>query len=123
MDQFGTILSALRRSHNLSQAELGKIIYVSGATISNYENNTHLPDVPKLVSLANYFNVSRDYLLGLSNSALTIDFYEKQFLDGVSAIDILRDLGSLSKERQTALSVILHDMSSISLFENVGSLR
>ena len=111
MDQFGTILSTLRRSHNLSQAELGKIIYVSGATISNYENNTHLPDVPKLVSLANYFNVSTDYLLGLSTSALTIDFYEKQFLDGVSAIDILRDLCSLSKERQTALSVILHDMN------------
>ena len=63
MTKFGEILMQLRQEKHLSQAELGHIIYVSGGTISNYEKGVHYPDVEKLVRLADYFNVSIDYLL------------------------------------------------------------
>lgn len=62
MTKFGEILMQLRQEKHLSQAELGHIIYVSGGTISNYEKGVHYPDVEKLVRLADYFNVSIDYL-------------------------------------------------------------
>ena len=65
LTKFGEILVQLRQEKHLSQAELGHIIYVSGGTISNYEKGVHYPDVEKLVRLADYFNVSIDYLLGL----------------------------------------------------------
>ena len=64
LTKFGEILMQLRQEKHLSQAELGHIIYVSGGTISNYEKGVHYPDVEKLVRLADYFNVSIDYLLG-----------------------------------------------------------
>ena len=64
LTRFGEILMQLRQEKHLSQAELGRIIYVSGGTISNYENGVHYPDVEKLFKLADYFEVSIDYLLG-----------------------------------------------------------
>ena len=36
LTRFGEILMQLRQEKHLSQAELGRIIYVSGGTISNY---------------------------------------------------------------------------------------
>ena len=45
LTRFGEILMQLRQEKHLSQAELGRIIYVSGGTISNYENGVHYPDV------------------------------------------------------------------------------
>ena len=75
LTKFGEILMQLRQEKHLSQAELGHIIYVSGGTISNYEKGVHYPDVEKLVRLADYFNVSIDYLLGRSTSKLSPDVF------------------------------------------------
>ena len=79
MTKFGEILMQLRQEKHLSQAELGHIIYVSGGTISNYEKGVHYPDVEKLVRLADYFNVSIDYLLGRSISKLSPDVLRRPF--------------------------------------------
>ncbi|MSE22412.1 helix-turn-helix domain-containing protein, partial [Lactobacillus parabuchneri] len=48
----------------LTQEELGKKINVSKASISLYEKNLREPSKDSLVTLANFFNVSTDYLLG-----------------------------------------------------------
>lgn len=64
MKCFGEILARLRQDHRMTQAELAKIIFVSSGTISNYEKSVHYPDIEKLVALADYFDVSVDYLLG-----------------------------------------------------------
>ena len=64
MAQFGDLLAELRQDRGLTQSELGKVISVTSGTISNYEHGFHLPDLEKLVLLADYFGVSTDYLLG-----------------------------------------------------------
>lgn len=61
---FGTRLKQLRTEHKLTQEELGKKINVSKASISLYEKNLREPSKDSLVTLANFFNVSTDYLLG-----------------------------------------------------------
>lgn len=61
---FGTRLKQLRTEHKLTQEELGKKINVSKASISLYEKNLRDPSKDSLVTLANFFNVSTDYLLG-----------------------------------------------------------
>ena len=66
MAEFGDLLSELRKDHKLTQEELANILFVSSGTISNYENNVHYPDVVKLKQLAEYFDVTTDYLLGQS---------------------------------------------------------
>ena len=56
-------LAELREDHDLSQAEMAKILRVSQATYSRYE--TGRLDIPSqtLIALARYYGVSVDYLL------------------------------------------------------------
>lgn len=60
-------IKKLRESSNETQEELGKILNVSKATISKYENGTVEMSNDTLIKLANHFNVSTDYILGRTN--------------------------------------------------------
>lgn len=60
----GTILAQLRQEKGIGQKELAACLQVSIGTISNYENNVHSPDLATLCRLADYFDVTTDYLLG-----------------------------------------------------------
>lgn len=60
---FGQRLTDLREEKGIRQKELATLINVSPSTVSNYENDVHYPDVAILCQLADYFNVSTDYLL------------------------------------------------------------
>lgn len=60
---FGQRLTDLREEKGIRQKELAVLINVSPSTVSNYENDVHYPDVAILCQLADYFNVSTDYLL------------------------------------------------------------
>lgn len=54
----------LRKAKKLTMKELGAIFCLSESTISLYENGKHYPDTETLFKLADFFNVSVDYLLG-----------------------------------------------------------
>lgn len=58
-------LKELRIEHGLSQAELAKIIKVSDGTICFWENGVNEPKMTYIIRLAEYFNVSTDFLLGI----------------------------------------------------------
>lgn len=60
-------LSTLRISAGMSQRELAHCINTNRWTVTSWENGQSSPTCEKLVVLAAYFNVSADYLLGLSN--------------------------------------------------------
>lgn len=60
---FGQRLANLREEKGIYQKELAAILNVSPSTVSNYENDVHFPDIEILCKLANYFDVSTDYLL------------------------------------------------------------
>lgn len=65
-------LRGLRESKDLTQSALGEILNVSKQTISNYENGVSSPDQDSLSRLADYFNVSTDYLLGRTDDPRTL---------------------------------------------------
>jgi len=69
---FGEALKHLRKSHNLTQKELGSHIGLSKAVISKYENSLGYPTFDVLIQIADYFGVTTDYLLGTSKGK-TID--------------------------------------------------
>lgn len=58
---FGTILRQLRKSHNLTQKELGFQLGLSKAVVSKYENGMGYPTFDVLILIA-------DYLLGVEKS-------------------------------------------------------
>lgn len=67
MFEFGKHLKALRLSKNLTQKQLASAIGASESGIQNYELGTRKPTYDMLIALADYFDVSIDYLVGRSD--------------------------------------------------------
>lgn len=63
----GERLKQLRKEYKLTQTDLGNKINVTKVSISGYENGNRSPDTETLTRLADYFDVSTDYLLGRSD--------------------------------------------------------
>lgn len=63
----GKRLRYLRERKKLSQLDLSKILNIPNQSISNYERGFRQPDYDILNKLADYFDVTVDYLLGRSN--------------------------------------------------------
>ena len=66
----------LRTKRHIGQKEFASYLHVSVSTVSNYENNVHQPDVPTLIKIADYFNVSTDYLLNRTQYSYPISYLE-----------------------------------------------
>ena len=73
-------LRELRKAKGLSMKELGKMFGLAESTISLYESGKRQPDKDTLVRLANFFGVSVDYLLGISNQEHELTDENKQLL-------------------------------------------
>ena len=56
----------LRQEKHLTQMELAKILNIDQTTVSKWELGKAFPDTALLIQLSSFFDVSTDYLLGLS---------------------------------------------------------
>jgi len=61
----GENISNLRHQRDITQEELAEYLNISFQTISKWERGENLPDIHRVVALANYFDVSTDELLGI----------------------------------------------------------
>lgn len=61
-------LKELRITNNLKQNEFGNLFNVSDRTVRHYENGDREPNIEKLIAIADYFDVSLDYLVGRSDN-------------------------------------------------------
>ena len=68
---FAKRLKELRLAHGETQKELANAIEVGRTIISEYESGKIVPKQEGLLRIANYFNVSVDYLTGVSNTPAT----------------------------------------------------
>ena len=66
MNNFAERLKELRKEE-LTQKQLAKYLNVNYRTVSSWEAGTRQPDYEILISLCKYFDVSADYLLGLTD--------------------------------------------------------
>ncbi len=64
MKVFAERLLELRKEKGISQAALAKELQVSFAVVCYWETDRSEPTAPNLVKIAEFFNVSTDYLLG-----------------------------------------------------------
>ena len=64
MNKFATRLTELREKEELTQLELAKEIAIARPTITNWERGIREPSFDTLIKLAEFFDVSADYLLG-----------------------------------------------------------
>ena len=64
MPKFSERLKTLRKERGLKQREMAEICGLKMRGYQQYEYDETYPTVPGLVFLADYFDVSTDYLLG-----------------------------------------------------------
>ena len=64
-------LKELRLAHGETQKDLANAIEVGRTTVSEYESGKIVPKQEGLLRIANHFNVSDDYLTGVSNERAT----------------------------------------------------
>lgn len=69
---FGEKLKQLRKQQKLTQEELAKILDVARTTYSSYEQGRRMPDPEIQKRIAEYFNVSLDFLHGREENELEI---------------------------------------------------
>lgn len=60
-------IRSLRQEHGLTQDELGKLFGIVKSTVSLYENGKSVPNDQIKTEMCRHFNVSMDYLLGLTD--------------------------------------------------------
>ena len=60
----GNRVAELRKEMKLRQRDLAAHLNTSVSTVSNYENSVNAIDIETLDKLADYFNVTTDYLIG-----------------------------------------------------------
>ena len=74
---FGSRLKTLRLEKRLSQKQIAEAFGTSVNCVSQYENDKRFPDEKMLVQLCQYYDISSDYLLGLSNTKRHLNTYKQ----------------------------------------------
>lgn len=89
--QFGDILKKLLEENNLTQKQFAAALNLAASTVSSYVQNTRQPDFEILCRIANFFDVSTDYLL---------DYHPKAKSSPLEA-ELLRIFRTLTPEQQS----------------------
>lgn len=67
MSKFSQRLRELRTDKQLSMKQLASAIGATDAAVSNWENDINEPKLSYIIKLCEFFDVSADYLLGITN--------------------------------------------------------
>lgn len=104
------ILSELRKSKGLTQRYLSKKFGVSTSTISAYEHGKREPPTRILLEMVKEFDVSLDYLLGLTACAVSLSVLHKEYVEGVEMVKVIEKMQKLSPGRRKTISDMIDDM-------------
>lgn len=67
VNSIGNALKQLRTDRKLTQKQVADSLGIARVNYTRYENNTSCPDYDTLVMIANFYEVSLDYLFGRDN--------------------------------------------------------
>lgn len=104
MNLFAQRLTLLREKKGLKKKELATILNVSAPCISQYESGNSMPGFDVLWRMAQYFDVSIDFLIGKDESAFRLD---ELFSDNTTYMTLLIACSKVpTKNRHALLSII-----------------
>lgn len=116
MKGFGKRLKKLREQNGLTQTQLAKILNCTDGAIRGWESERREMDHDTIKQLSDYFNVSADYLLGLS------DQREKKLFPSEKSLQELNSLvENMPNDDQLALVKKIKNLSpeNIQLIKNL----
>ncbi|UOQ47208.1 helix-turn-helix domain-containing protein [Gracilibacillus caseinilyticus] len=91
----GKRIRKLRQDKKLTMKQLGEKFSLAESTISGYENGNRKPDMDLVIKLADFFEVSVDYLYGREEKQLDHDnlfFFDMEGLTEEEINDIKRHI-------------------------------
>lgn len=101
--EFGELLATLRKEKGVLQKEVATYLNVTVATISNYEKGVHAPDLDTLILLADFFDVSTDYLLQRTNYKTSLNVLGRHLTHNYTVCDLLNTIVELDPHNTQAL--------------------
>ena len=101
--EFGELLATLRKERGVLQKEVATYLNVTVATISNYEKGVHSPDLNTLILLADFFDVSTDYLLQRTDYKTSLNVLNKHLTPNYTVCDLLNTIVELDSRNTQAL--------------------
>ena len=102
MNKIGKTIRDLRREMDCTQNKLADILGVTQDSISLWENDKRIPDASYIVTMSKFFDVSTDYLLGLTGDYKRVAVgkdYEQEFVKQ-EEIQLIREYRKLSDEKK-----------------------
>lgn len=104
---FSELLKRLRTENGVTQPQLAEALGVSKGNVADWETGKSLPGYKAIIKLAKYFDVSADYILGLSALPKTPTDAGNNVLGGEQALlDIYRMLDAHDKEELFQIAIL-----------------
>ena len=114
----GNKIKELRKMKSLTQIQLAHALNVATGTIGNWEVDARDPDLTMLTKIADYFNVSIDYLMGRE------DYYGNYYHRELMQSDLsdkecamLKEFRSLLPEMQDFIMNMIKDLRKAQIKE------
>ena len=101
--EFGEFLAKLRKEKGYLQKEVAAYLNMTVATISNYEKGVHTPDLNTLTKLADFYDVSTDYLLQRTKYKASINTLNKRLSADYTISDLMNTTLELDRHNIDAL--------------------
>ena len=114
MPQFGEILRELREERRLTQIELANAMHVSSSSISAYEIGSSLPPMERALELADFFEVSLDYLFGKSSIRYDLSILNKPIHRNKTIGDLVMLVNSMPENKQSLVYMMALAIDHIS---------
>ena len=86
---FSQTMSALRKQRRLNQRRVAADLNISQALLSHYETGAREPGLDFVCRACKYYNVSADYLLGLSDTPDGADRAVEAFAELTDALEAM----------------------------------
>lgn len=87
---FDKRLRELREEKNLTQSEVAKQFGISARAVSNYETGTREPPIDMQIKMANFFNVTLDFLVGRSSLRNYNTTYTSNDIEEIPILGVVR---------------------------------
>lgn len=101
----GGRIRELRDDKDMSQKEFGKLFNLAESTIGMYERDSRKPSYETLQKMADYFSVTREYLLSGEDKSINVDaiYEEREFQRVINDPELERWYKELPKSREEDL--------------------
>lgn len=108
---FAERVKELRKEKNIKQAELGKIVGLTYTAISDIERGRRVTTMEKLYNLAEFFDVSTDYLLGRTDNPKISRWFwgtNYEYKYKIKIFTLKKDLSSTQFSKESGVSQLLN---------------